>query len=384
MCVFRKVINIPYRFRKNRNEQSTETEITLAFTDEEKEYPIYSYLPVKNVGFKFIMNADFELTANRQDIHESDGWNLFLRDQIPDILCEALKSLEIDSQKIIALIPSLSEIRDPFWKVLVEKFRRIFFDQEIILGQSGSFRKISELFLRSDILGDLLSTNELWMTLEKEYVHINLEMHKKQLTEKLDIKEISVFDVINILEKLDLSQKSNAWFLRLYEYLYNVVYGKGESLDVISSQGLFQSYAKLKNLPSFRAAKIELMCFFDGPLFYDVDKAIVGGSTIIPEIINVIHIKDPTTIAIKFFELLRAKKAVFMHIFNDLVSYNNIYSSTMTSDFCIEQFRFLYQNRHKIVDDSASRYLLDLYFVSEGKEKMKFMLMRMSSNLYTL
>jgi hypothetical protein len=381
MFVFRKIINIPYRFRKNRNEQSTETEITLAFTEEEKEYPIYSYLPVKNVGFKFIINADFELTANRQDIHESDGWNLFLRDQIPEIICEALKSLDIDSQSVIHLIPSLSEIRDPFWKVLVEHFRRIFIDQEIIQGQSGSFRKISQLFLRSDILGDLFSTDELWLTLGKEYVHINLEMHKEQLTEKLGMKEISVFDVINILERMDLSQKSNDWFLNLYEYLYNVVCGKGESLDVIASQGLFQSYAKLKILPSFHASNFELKCFLDGPLFYDVDEAIVGGSIIIPEIVNIIHIKDPSEISIKFFELLGAKKAGFMDIFNALVSYNSIYSSSINSNFCVEQFRFLYRNRDKIFSAQPLRYLQDLYFVSEDKRNVKLRHLSLRSDL---
>ncbi|KAI1377524.1 hypothetical protein F4677DRAFT_39179 [Hypoxylon crocopeplum] len=60
------------------------TTITAAFPITEDNQPriqhqsTYSFLPIRDYGFKFLLNADFILTANRQDIVTSNAWNLKL------------------------------------------------------------------------------------------------------------------------------------------------------------------------------------------------------------------------------------------------------------------------------------------------------------------
>jgi hypothetical protein len=60
------------------------TSIVLGFPDREETTPnasLCAFLPVKTIGLRFIVQADFDLAANRQDIH-NNPWNRFLRDQV--------------------------------------------------------------------------------------------------------------------------------------------------------------------------------------------------------------------------------------------------------------------------------------------------------------
>lgn len=65
---------------------ATTTEITIAFPDEFTPQMVFSYLPIGSVGFPFIINADLELTSSRQDVHCSDAWNVWVRDQVCYVL----------------------------------------------------------------------------------------------------------------------------------------------------------------------------------------------------------------------------------------------------------------------------------------------------------
>jgi hypothetical protein len=73
-------------YRKEEEREGEEEE-------EEDEYCfVYSYLPIRSYGFPFMIQADFLLVSNRQDIHKNKAWNKWLRDQIPFVFYSALQS----------------------------------------------------------------------------------------------------------------------------------------------------------------------------------------------------------------------------------------------------------------------------------------------------
>ncbi|CAG9941095.1 unnamed protein product [Clonostachys rosea f. rosea IK726] len=55
----------------------------------------YAVHPIKDYGFKFLVNADFLLVASRQDIDASSKWNVKLRTSIWDAFQGALKHLSV-------------------------------------------------------------------------------------------------------------------------------------------------------------------------------------------------------------------------------------------------------------------------------------------------
>ena len=69
---------------------------------------LFAYLPLRPFGFRFILQADFEIPANRQDIRRDNLWNNWLLTEMPQLLHvaylqfqrlpELLSSLDIDTQ----------------------------------------------------------------------------------------------------------------------------------------------------------------------------------------------------------------------------------------------------------------------------------------------
>lgn len=53
---------------------------------------LFAYLPVRQFGFRFILQADFEIPASRQDILKGNEWNEWLRDEMIQLLPTAYDS----------------------------------------------------------------------------------------------------------------------------------------------------------------------------------------------------------------------------------------------------------------------------------------------------
>ncbi|CAH0037964.1 unnamed protein product [Clonostachys solani] len=86
-----------------KRENHTESVILLAFPvrGEASPEPVveqqdtYAVHPIRDYGFKFLVNADFLLVASRQDVDASSRWNETLRTSIMDAFQEALKHLSV-------------------------------------------------------------------------------------------------------------------------------------------------------------------------------------------------------------------------------------------------------------------------------------------------
>lgn len=75
--------------------------------------PIFAYLPLRSYGFRFILQADFEIPASRQDFRRDNLWNEWLKTRLPRLfhyayeefrcLHETLPSLELDGSHNLCL-----------------------------------------------------------------------------------------------------------------------------------------------------------------------------------------------------------------------------------------------------------------------------------------
>ena len=100
--------------------------------------PLFAYLPLRPYGFRFILQADFEIPASRQEIRHDNFWNDWLKSEMTGLLSLAylqfqnlpdlLASLSINSQitpiqtikYFLKLIPSRNE-PNPYFNTFVEK-----------------------------------------------------------------------------------------------------------------------------------------------------------------------------------------------------------------------------------------------------------------------
>ncbi|RSL52620.1 hypothetical protein CEP51_015025 [Fusarium floridanum] len=98
----------------------TESDILLAFPVQDNQgqpaaHQVYAFLPIRNYGFNFLLQADFLLTSNREDITTSP-WNETLHDSIPRAFAAAVKHLNRTSLRFTwpRCIPSSRELQAPF------------------------------------------------------------------------------------------------------------------------------------------------------------------------------------------------------------------------------------------------------------------------------
>uniref|UniRef100_A0A4W3JPJ6 Wu:fj29h11 n=2 Tax=Callorhinchus milii TaxID=7868 RepID=A0A4W3JPJ6_CALMI len=79
------------------------TELALAFKlDLEKKnaqnhnfqpekQPVFAFLPLRNFGFRFIIQGDFDIPSSREDIDRDSPWNQWLRSEIPLLFLQAME-----------------------------------------------------------------------------------------------------------------------------------------------------------------------------------------------------------------------------------------------------------------------------------------------------
>ncbi|KAI0835964.1 hypothetical protein F5Y06DRAFT_114649 [Hypoxylon sp. FL0890] len=129
--------------------------VVLAFPLSEGDAPVikpqevFAFLPVRRVGFNFLIHSDFVTQANREDIVTSSSRNLRLLDAIADAFIVAMRQFcehPILKYQWMRYLPKLSGYPwDPFWQKLVDKIKTRISDEEILVLRDGiALRKISQ------------------------------------------------------------------------------------------------------------------------------------------------------------------------------------------------------------------------------------------------
>ncbi len=108
--------------------------------------PLFAYLPLRPYGFRFILQADFEVPVTRQEILHDNIWNEWLKSEmvqllplaytyfqiLPDLLASSLSELDIGSRLtpiqvliyFLKFIPIRNEL-DPYFNTFVDKSMKL-------------------------------------------------------------------------------------------------------------------------------------------------------------------------------------------------------------------------------------------------------------------
>ncbi|KAL8932945.1 MAG: hypothetical protein Q9216_006601 [Gyalolechia sp. 2 TL-2023] len=106
---------------------------------------IYNFLPIRDYGFKFIIQADFRLTANREEIEKSCEWNLAIKHAVPAAFLSAVRRFnnsEHDSLMWIKFLPDPSTQKLFFSGTDIDDHLE---DEKVLFSQTGSLMKPSHL-----------------------------------------------------------------------------------------------------------------------------------------------------------------------------------------------------------------------------------------------
>ncbi|CAH8850361.1 unnamed protein product [Trichobilharzia szidati] len=93
---FRQLIPVDIKDMRKNLPSQTEISVAISLSDSEPlpTCPIFSYLPVRSVGFRFYINADFDLTSSREDVDSTSAWNRWLVGKIPNVFSDMIQCIE--------------------------------------------------------------------------------------------------------------------------------------------------------------------------------------------------------------------------------------------------------------------------------------------------
>ncbi|RLI79421.1 hypothetical protein DRP05_03955 [Archaeoglobales archaeon] len=271
--VIKKLFGIPQDIDEERRKDISETEIVLAFPLNEDRSPdtsneqfVFAFLPVRKYGFKFIIQADFLLPITREDIIKDNKWNEWIRDSIVEVFLDAVKEFKNDEKLKYSFYDylALDEVKDEFFILLVEQIYERLREEECILTEANKWKKPSEVWIGDEEIKKIVPNKDLQKFFEKEYLSEKIKA-KKSILHKLGVRDFSIGNLIECLEKTEWVKKQNdEWFANLFRYL---------SKKKLSDEQL----ERLKNLCIIKLENGKLTSINEGAIFFPLEKKTMYG-----------------------------------------------------------------------------------------------------------
>lgn len=224
--IFTEHVRVPVAYVPERRMSSIvsgdflTTELVLGFPLQGSEQlPVCAFLPMETVGFKFLIQGDFELVASRQGVHKRNRWNEFLRDSIGRMLFANLRGCGELWALIGKFIPTIDEVWDPFWRPVVEDCIALIGDLECIKTESGVLRRVGEVVVKHGDLSGIWTSSELWQHAGVEYASADVDVN---LIRRLGVRDLALPDVITVMEKIGGEGKDTTWANQVFRVFFRL------------------------------------------------------------------------------------------------------------------------------------------------------------------
>ncbi|MFP3743056.1 DUF3883 domain-containing protein [Achromobacter sp. SIMBA_011] len=213
-----------------KRENVAQTEIVLAFPMDEdgaaqpaEGCQTYAFLPIREFGFKFYIQADFVLISSREGIHEELAWNVRLRDEISRAFVAAVKMFKTHpglAKTFLRFLPGDRDVVDPFFAPVVEQTIRALKGIHCIPVEGGEWRKPGEVLLVPGPFRKLFTSADAAALFGGAYPLPEVAVPDGGLA-RLSCRSLLVEDVLGLFETRGewLAAKDLEWKVRFYEYL---------------------------------------------------------------------------------------------------------------------------------------------------------------------
>lgn len=221
---------------------------------------LFSYLPVwEDTGLPFMVNSDFLLTTDRENLHMDYEWNKWLRDEIASDFIQAFikllneKNVPLE-EKIEAYNSIPTKTNVSFLTSVVTTVLSLIREENIILSfHTEKLHKPTNVFMADESVLDLFIHSKYLPEGIKndEYPLVSDKLNSYQLKyifHALKIKSLSipVFSEHYLFDTNWMVENPNNWFISLYEYLRStkdedLTFGHLKILKLEGKTGLYSS-----------------------------------------------------------------------------------------------------------------------------------------------
>ncbi|CZR50455.1 uncharacterized protein PAC_00327 [Phialocephala subalpina] len=213
---------------------------------------VYAFLPIRDYGFKFLIQADFLLSASREEIDASSPWNQVLLENTPKAFRKAVGDFNSGDLRYTWI--KFLQKRSPFsgfFSSLEESIVQALSDSPILESQSGELMVPSKLrTVPAAVLGDDEQPFVPTDLSGSKYISpkYSLEKHRAELS-LLGVKDVTREEFVDDLEMFIKSSPERfqnmpqIWHSRLCKLLYQFSDGnatvkeKAVELEIIPLSG---------------------------------------------------------------------------------------------------------------------------------------------------
>ena len=208
---------------------------------------VFAFLPIREFGFKFSIQADFILNSSREDIHTNRQWNCLLRDGIAkafSVAVEQFKKTDALAFSFLKYLPSDAEVLDPFFKPVVKQAIDLLTESQCLPSDSGTWKVPKELRFGCEFFRVLFPPAVAIELFGFDYVDSRVQADAA-LLERLGAKPIYYSDYINIFKVHGhwFKKQPLQWKARFYARLADldpdllIKYGLANTACVPTSSG---------------------------------------------------------------------------------------------------------------------------------------------------
>lgn len=196
---------------------------TGGLADPQPTSQVFAFLPVRPVGFKFAIQADFILSSSREDILTDRPWNIHLRDSIAVAFKSAIthfRASDALAYSYLNYLPSEGEISDPFFRGVSDAIISELADTPCLPSASGDWRCPRELRIAERRFRDLFPSAVAIELFGYDYVDHRVQ-GGNDLLRRLGAKQISFSDIYAIFKQHGgwLKKQAPEWKARFYAML---------------------------------------------------------------------------------------------------------------------------------------------------------------------
>ena len=184
---------------------------------------VFAFLPIRQAGFKFSIQADFILSSSREDILTDRPWNRLLREGIAvafKLAVETFRKSDALAFSYLKYLPSEGEISDPFFRPLTDSIVGQLAQAECLPSEGGQWKRPCDLRIADKHFRDLFPPAVAMELFGFDYVDPRVQ-GGNDLLRRLGAKNITFADIFGLFKLHGnwLKRQPLEWKARFYAML---------------------------------------------------------------------------------------------------------------------------------------------------------------------
>ena len=210
-----------------------------AMSDESKarSFPVCTYLPVVDVGLPFILQGAFQLTANRENVHQDMAENLVLRNRVCPLFARAVHLFPQIQENLFLFVPTA--VHSVWWRSLSQQLRQVVQTVAKIKCFDDEFRAVGRCIAVPEFVLAVFPPKIVFQGTSLFAVHTSV---RSEAIDVFGCKELTKDQFLRCLSEATVSSSASrggaSWYERLYEALAEYAL-EGEDVDLLLTLPIF-------------------------------------------------------------------------------------------------------------------------------------------------